>query len=792
MPLFGHICRLFSVFDMKDYFNGKLALTAALMALTVSCAREVDDIIRQNGPSALSQQSPDVAMTEEEHDKVAFLPGEAIIYLSEDMAAKVESSQEGAREQIGGVWDEIGVETMERLYPDAGKFEPRVRREGLHRFYHVKFNNAVPLSKARTLFENIQGVELFEKRRPCKIDVYNDPAYKDGSLWAFNSEKNPETSINVEKVWNYTMGDPSVIVCVVDEGIQLDHPDLAWNVCSDPELHHNFVTDKSTINPGDHGTHVSGTIAGVGNNKEGVIGVAGGNFETKSKGVSLMSAQVFDGNRSAYDFEQAIVWGADHGAVISSNSWGYDFDYNGDGKLTGTELSDAMNAKIDYSTKVAVDYFIKYAGCDNDGNQLPDSPMKGGLVVFAAGNDGIENGCPGSYEPIMTVAASNKSGYVSSFSNYGSWVDICAPGADIVSSVTGNKYAFYDGTSMACPHVSGAAALLTSFFGGPGFTVEDLEEILLSGSNRNLPKGSRQVGPYLDCWGSFSYGVIKYGREYNNPPVIETEYSGDFSFHHWKEVSIPFYVTDPDNDHVIVESSVEGRAKLVQDQEDRSKYVFTLLCPLVDDYTPKKVSIRATDIFSESTELEFTYKVLENRVPVASGSLPDIQIDKNDPSAELSFAGLFSDPDGEPLRFKVKSSNAKCVTAAVNEDRIVLTNVGPGIATVTLSALDHMSVDGAPSTCADIEFKVLIRPTDAKLDWYPNPVVNVLHVRPGINTSSMNVRLFNSTGAKVFDEKLSGSAFAPADVDMNGFAPGNYTIAVEYEGSEYTGVVVKI
>ncbi len=71
--------------------------------------------------------------------------------------------------------------------------------------------------------------------------------------------------------------------------------------------------------------------------------------------------------------------------MISQNSWGYDYDSNNDGKLTGSEYEAAMAATISSAHKAAVDYFIKYAGCDNDGNQLPDSPMKGGVVIFAAG-----------------------------------------------------------------------------------------------------------------------------------------------------------------------------------------------------------------------------------------------------------------------------------------------------------------------------------------------------------------------------------------------------------------------
>ena len=87
---------------------------------------------------------------------------------------------------------------------------------------------------------------------------------------------------------------------------------------------------------------------------------------------------------------------------------------------------------------------------------------------------------------------------------------------------------------------------------------------------------------------------------------------------------------------------------------------------------------------------------------------------------------------------------------------------------------------------------MLIRPTDAEVDWYPNPVRDVLHVRPGIASTSMKVRLFSATGTKVLEENVTGSAFEPADIDVRGLAPGTYSISVECGGREQTGVVVKI
>ena len=120
---------------------------------------------------------------------------------------------------------------------------------------------------------------------------------------------------------------------------------------------------------------------------------------------------------------------------------------------------------------------------DNSGNQLPNSMMKGGVVIFAAGNDGIENGAPANYAPVIAVGAISKDGTKASYSNYGSWCDIAAPGTDIVSTLPNGQYGNLTGTSMACPHVSGVAALVVSYCGGPGFTNDMLKEKLLKSAN---------------------------------------------------------------------------------------------------------------------------------------------------------------------------------------------------------------------------------------------------------------------------------------------------------------------
>ena len=360
--------------------------------------------------------------------------------------------------------------------------------------------------------EQVEGIEIFEPVMPVKINDFNDPYFSD--LWGMYNTSKPGFDINVKPVWNeFTTGSSKVVVSVVDTGIDLYHEDLAANCLESG--HYNAVSSNTYVEAGDHGTHVAGTIAAVNNNGKGVSGVAGGDKAKGIPGVKLMSSQIFgpEGSGSGGASARAIKRAADDGAIISQNSWGYNYDRDGNGVIEGDEYTSAMNARISASDKSAVDYFIKYAGCDNYGNQLPGSPMKGGIVIFAAGNDAIEMGAPAEYEAVVAVGAIDVHGKKSSFSNYGSWVDICAPGSSIMSTMPGSQYGNLSGTSMACPHVSGVAALLVSYFGGVGFTNEMLKEKLLNSSNKSIIPQYYQIGGLVDAYGAFVYGNDKAPSE---------------------------------------------------------------------------------------------------------------------------------------------------------------------------------------------------------------------------------------------------------------------------------------
>ena len=482
----------------------KHCLTAFMMAVVLlSCVREENLAPEFETPSAIDNQL-----------EANYLQGEARVYLSEELAEMVEHAAENGTVEtkspgMNAAMSELGITEMYRLFPHAGEFEERTRAEGLHRWYVVKYSHDVAVTKAQGSLEQVPGIDIFEPVRQIKINDFNDLT---SEMWGLYNQSNRGFDINVKPVWEeYTVGNPDVIVSVVDDGIDLKHEDLADNCLA--SNHYNAVTGTSYIKAGDHGTHVAGTIAAVSNNGKGVAGIAGGDKAKGLPGVKLMSCQIFqenaDGSTTGVGGAAGIKWGADHGAVISQNSWGYSFDADGNGSLEGEELTRALSARISASDKAAVDYFIKYAGCDNKGNQLANSPMKGGVVIFAAGNDNIAMGAPAEYDAVIAVGSVASNGTKSTFSNYGDWVDVCAPGTTILSTVPGSQYKAMSGTSMACPHVSGVAALIVSYFGGPGFTNEMLKERIVNSANCEIVPSRYKIGGLVDTYGAFVYGNDK-------------------------------------------------------------------------------------------------------------------------------------------------------------------------------------------------------------------------------------------------------------------------------------------
>lgn len=338
----------------------------------------------------------------------------------------------------------------------------RMEQAGLMRWMTIRFAASIPVMQVCSMFRSLPEVAWADA--VGKIELHADP---NDSLfinqWYLRNIGQTAgrvgADINVLPAWDFTTGSNDVVVAVHDGGVQLSHPDLQSNIWLGKSF--NFVANNGQLTDDNHGTHVAGLLAAVRNNATGIAGVAGGNGTTGT-GVKMISLQIIGGTPSVAGHEAlSFVYAANNGAAVSQNSWSYN----------------TPNFFPQY-TADAIDYFVANAG---------GTVLKGGVVVFAAGNSGTEQPYfPPAYSKVLAVAASTHQDEKAAYSNFGSWVDITAPGGDagqpMLSTITGGNYGNLFGTSMACPLVSGAAALLVSRVPGK-LLADDVRSLLQFGAD---------------------------------------------------------------------------------------------------------------------------------------------------------------------------------------------------------------------------------------------------------------------------------------------------------------------
>ena len=431
-----------------------------------------------------------------------------------------------------------GAQSVEKLFTSMPGKEELEKRFGLDRWYVVTLIDGTDNQQAAAdlaSLESIRTIEynsFFHKASDCITHPYQGPVlpttkadgiFNDEYLsqqWQYANHGNPSVAttayvggdINVEQVWKtLTCGDNSIIVAVIDEAVKPSHPDLAANMWFnakeqagipgvdddgngyiDDVYGFNFVDmtaelDWTTVGNSGHGTHCAGSIAAVNNNGIGVSGVAGGSGQ--GDGVRIMSCQIFTGDgkgntlgASVVNTARAIKYAGDMGASLISCSYGY---------KAGAFTSDSGYMEHGGAEGDAIHYF---EACKNN------DVLDGNVAIFASGNDGKDYaGYPGALNDIISVSAFGPDYLPTYYTNYGPGCNITAPGGEaylapwtsyaglILSTLPpevndGSDYGYMQGTSMACPHVTGVAALGLAYARklGKHYTVQEFKNLIVT------------------------------------------------------------------------------------------------------------------------------------------------------------------------------------------------------------------------------------------------------------------------------------------------------------------------
>lgn len=515
---------------MKHMTKITFSALCVSVLLASACAELSEPVYTVDGKEVSATYATKVLNSEEEADRSTLL-----IFLNSGAADLL--SQGVNNEALSEACEQAGVKSIERLFVSNTE---QARAKGMHRWYLLTFEQEMnPYEMAET-FSALACVDKVQFNTVVYRDYgsegtpynyapkaygefalpYNDPLLPDQWHYVNNVDLSvAETSragadINVKNAWKLCAGDPKVIVAVCDEGVKYNHPDLIDNMWVNvDEIPDNGIDDdkngyvddihgwnflSTTDYPkkigwaaeGDkgHGTHVAGTVAAVNHNGIGVGGVAGGSG--KGDGVKIMSCQVFSGNSSATvaSRAKAYEYAANNGACILQCSFG----------LSGGMLTSDGAFDLSYGVeKVGLDYFFNY--------RQPYSPVDKNFAIFAAGNDGYHlAGYPAAHRDYIAVSAFGPDYLPAVYTNYGPGSNISAPGGDssinrtpesnraqVLSTVPSDcsayntDYGYMEGTSMACPHVSGVVALGLSYARklGKEFTYDEFLAMIYTSVN---------------------------------------------------------------------------------------------------------------------------------------------------------------------------------------------------------------------------------------------------------------------------------------------------------------------
>jgi thermitase len=334
----------------------------------------------------------------------------------------------------------------------------------------LRLDRAMDAESIRDLLLTLPGVRYVE--RNYLVFACNDPMLS--QQWGL-------TRIQAAQAWGIAAPQRTVYLAIIDTGVDANHPDLSQRVrrYSNGTVY-GYNTQLNNANTNDfhgHGTHCAGIAAAHTGNGVGIAGVA------STAPVQVMPVKVLNdqGFGTMSDVARGIIWAADNGAHVLSLSLG--------GNAGTQQLADAVN-------------YAWNRGC---------------MVVAAAGNNGSNAPFyPAYYENALAVAASDPNDRLTDFSQYGAWVDIAAPGSNILSTVPGNRYEAWSGTSMACPHVAGAAALIWSC--APSLTNQQLRLALENNADPVQPYWFGGIG---ESKGRLNlYRALQAALQMENTPTV--------------------------------------------------------------------------------------------------------------------------------------------------------------------------------------------------------------------------------------------------------------------------------
>ena len=542
----------------------RVIFSISVLSAAASCAEQLQETVQL--PPVEGAVMTKVINTPADSEE-----GTLLLFLAEETADAIAAGDDAFVQQLSAEFD---VTSFEPVFSAENSKDKVSRKHNLHRWYVVKFEGMdKSLAAAKlTALDAVERVQYnkfvvpasdlsFSPHVPSASSFatgtmpFNDPKLVDQWHYINTGDKSVADKsvvggdIAVQDAWKLTAGDPNVIVAIIDGPVKYDHPDLAANMWKNTkEIPGNGVDDDNngyrddiygwncednsgdidwtSTNESGHGTHVAGVVGAVNNNGIGVCGVAGGTG--KGDGVRMMSCQIFKGGSSgtllatARAFDYARI----NGASVAQCSWGYKgIKYKSD-----SEYANSYSAEY-----AAIQNFLDKANNNSD-------VLDGNIIIAAAGNEHVAySSYPAAIENVISVTGIGPD-YLPAvnYTNYGEGCNIAAPGGDFyegditdfaynksrvlstfINTVVdenlktdGHDYVYMQGTSMACPHVSGVAALGLSYARklGKTFTREEFVSMILTSTNdlnSSLKDGVKKSYIEDGKWHHVSLGIYK-------------------------------------------------------------------------------------------------------------------------------------------------------------------------------------------------------------------------------------------------------------------------------------------